>query len=163
MLTRYIPQAAAISLLSLLGSVFNPVLAQATPPASSAAPAAAPATEPPPRSIMLQSPAASGGDQKNDGVSDPDIQELEGVTVKGKRDALSDSDKRMRDLVSKLPCTGCDIKGKKLEEHRSFGERAAMFVAEQCCIPTRPPEETEANELDRQLTQQIINPTNNHP
>ncbi len=111
---------------------------------------------------MLQSPAANGA-QKSDGDPDPEIQELDGVTVKGKRDALSDSDKRMRDLVSKLPCTGCDIKGKKLEEHRSFGERAAMFVAEQCCIPTRPPEETEANELDRQLTQQIINPTNNHP
>jgi hypothetical protein len=160
MLTRYIPQAAAISLLSLLGSAFNPALAQATPPAAPAV--AEPANQPPPRSIMLQSPAANGA-QKSDGDPDPEIQELDGVTVKGKRDALSDSDKRMRDLVSKLPCTGCDIKGKKLEEHRSFGERAAMFVAEQCCIPTRPPEETEANELDRQLTQQIINPTNNHP
>ncbi len=121
-----------------------------------------PAEAPAPKSVMLQS-RPQDDPVLGDLPSDENVQQLEGVTVEGKRDAMSQSDQHLKDLVNKLPCTGCDTKTKKLEEHKSFTERAAKFVAKECCIPTRPPEETEANELDRQLTKQIINPTNNHP
>ena len=161
MYRRFITRAATVMTLSLLGAAVSLVSAQDAPPAPSAPASDAAA----PRSVMLAPPvkAATAAAPKESPKTDADVQQLEGVTVEGKRDALSESDRRLKNLIGKLPCNGCDTKTKKIEEHRNFTERAAKFVAEQCCIPTRPPEETEANELDRQLTQQIITPKNNNP
>lgn len=154
MYRRFITRTAKFVALSLLGSAATAVCAQDAAPAEPAARSVMLAPPPPPKPAAQPVPAAK---------SDENIQQLEGVTVEGKRDAMSESDRRLKELIGKLPCTGCDTKGKKIEEHRNFSERAAKFVAEQCCIPTRPPETNEADELDRQLTQQVITPKNNNP
>lgn len=88
--------------------------------------------------------------------------DVEEVIVQGKN-PLRKSDEHLKELNDKLPCTGCDTKTGKIEAKRGLAERAASFVAKECCIPTRPPETNEAEKVEHQVTQEVTHPTNARP
>ncbi len=65
--------------------------------------------------------------------------ELNPVTVKGKRDAFSESDSKLKKLIEGLACTGCETH--KIEEKRGWIEQGAEFAAHEI-TPTAMPDDS---------------------
>jgi hypothetical protein len=82
-----------------------------------------------------------------DGPAKPS-QELPGVTVQGRRNPLDESDKKLKELIGKLPCSGCDAKkvrpGGKL---RHIVEDVADYAYGEVA-PTSVPDDSEARSKD---------------
>jgi hypothetical protein len=86
---------------------------------------------------------AEGGDKPEEGKT-ADVN-LGTVHVEGRRNAFTDSDKRMKQLQDSLPCAGCDAKP---HVKKKFISRVLNAVAERI-TPTEAPDHTNRDPNDK--------------